>query len=195
MQAKIWLIRHGETEWSRTGQHTGRTDIPLTPEGRTIAKRLASALVGQSFAHVFSSPLRRARETCELAGLGEKAQLRDALMEWDYGEYEGKTTPDIKKTNPTWSLWQDGAPGGESPEAIGRRVDGVVAELRGLEGNVAVFAHGHLLRVLASRWLDLPVEAGRLLALGTASISKLGYERSERVLHLWNSDAHLGEAG
>jgi probable phosphoglycerate mutase len=194
MQAKIWLVRHGETEWSRTGQHTGRTDIPLTEGGRVIARRLASALVGQTFAHVLSSPLKRARETCELAGLGRVVQLRDALMEWDYGDFEGKTTPEIQVAHPTWSLWRDGAPGGESPDTIGQRVDGFIQELAGLEGNVAVFAHGHLLRVLASRWVGLPVSSGRLLALGTASISKLGYERAERVLHLWNSDAHLAEA-
>jgi len=191
MESKIWLIRHGETAWSRTGQHTGRTDIPLTDQGRVIAARLASALAGHSFAHVLSSPLQRARATCELAGLGGAVKLRDSLMEWDYGDFEGKTTPEIRATHPSWSLWRDGAPGGESVEAMGRRVDGVVEELRTLEGDVAVFAHGHLLRVLAARWLGLPVDAGRLLALGTASISKLGYERTERVLHLWNSDAHL----
>jgi broad specificity phosphatase PhoE len=199
MQAKIWLVRHGETTWSKTGQHTGRTDIPLTEEGRVIAARLASALAGRSFAHVLSSPLRRARETCELAGLGASMQLRDGLMEWDYGEFEGKTTPEILAKTPTWSLWRDGAPGGESPEAIGKRVDGVVDELARLAfqeprgGDVAVFAHGHVLRVLAARWLGLPVDGGRLLALATATISKLGYERTERVLHLWNSDSHLSD--
>jgi broad specificity phosphatase PhoE len=193
MQAMIWLVRHGETEWSRTGKHTGRTDIPLTEEGRVIARRLASALIGQSFTRVLSSPLLRARETCELAGLGATVQLRDSLMEWDYGQFEGKTTPEIHHTHPGWSLWRDGAPAGESIEQMRRRVDAVVDELHALEGNVAVFAHGHLLRVLASRWVGLPVDAGRLFALGTASISKLGYERTERVLQLWNSDAHLGE--
>jgi broad specificity phosphatase PhoE len=191
MKETIWLVRHGETEWSRTGQHTGRTDIPLTEAGRAMARKVAGALAGQSFSHVLSSPLGRARETCELAGLGGAVQLRDALMEWDYGAYEGKTTPEIRATRPGWSLWRDGVPGGESPPAISARVDGVIDELAKLQGNVAVFAHGHVLRCLTARWLGLPVDFGRRLPLETASVSKLGFEQDERALLLWNGVAHL----
>jgi len=190
MHPKIWLVRHGETAWSKTGQHTGRTDIPLTDEGRVVASRLASALQGEPFRHVFSSPLERAKETCQLAGLGGVVKLRDELMEWDYGDYEGKTSAEIKAKRPDWSLWRDGCPGGESPEDIVGRVDRFIAEVDALDGEIAVFAHGHLLRTLAVRWLRLPVDAGALLALSTATISKLG---NERVLCLWNSDAHLME--
>jgi broad specificity phosphatase PhoE len=191
MKATIWLVRHGETEWSRSGQHTGRTDIPLTEAGRAMAKKVAGPLAGQRFSHVFSSPLGRARETCELAGLGGEVELRDALMEWDYGAYEGKTTSEIRATRPGWSLWRDGVPGGESPQAISARVDGVIEELEKLEGNVAVFAHGHVLRCLTARWLELAVDFGRRLPLETASLGKLGFEQDERALLLWNSVAHL----
>jgi probable phosphoglycerate mutase len=191
MVAKVWLIRHGETAWSRTGRHTGRTDIPLTDDARAVTARLAGALTGQSFARVLSSPLVRARATADLAGLGAVAEVDDDLMEWDYGKYEGLTTNEIRAENPTWSLWRDGAPGGESPAAISTRADRVVKRLRAQEGIVAVFAHGHFLRVLAARWLDLGVDAGRLFALSTATISKLGYEREQPVVIDWNCDAHL----
>ena len=182
----VVLVRHGETEWSATGRHTGRTDVPLTEEGRRQARALGACLEAWSFALVLTSPLQRASETCRLAGLGEGAEPREDLMEWDYGEYEGRTTADIRSGRPGWTLWMDGVPGGETAEQVGRRADRVIAEARAAAGDVALFAHGHILRVLAARWLDLPPDRGRSLALETATISELGYERETPVIARWN---------
>jgi probable phosphoglycerate mutase len=188
---EVVLVRHGETEWSRSGRHTGRTDVPLTDLGRHQAELLGRRLQGRSFALVLTSPLGRARETCRLAGLGEGALLRDELREWDYGEYEGITTPEIRSRRPDWFLWRDGCPGGETAAEVGARADRVVAELRAAGGDCAVFGHGHMLRVLAARWLGLPPGEGRLLGLSTATLSVLGYERETPVLWLWNEASHL----
>jgi probable phosphoglycerate mutase len=185
--AELVLVRHGQTEWSRTGRHTGRTDVPLTGEGRRLASRLAASLAGRRFARVLTSPLSRAADTCRLAGLGEGAQAREELLEWDYGEYEGLTTPEIRERRPGWSLWRDGAPGGESPALVGARADRLLADLRGLPGDAALFAHGHVLRVIAARWLGLEPADGALLALSTATVSVLGWERETAVLRLWNA--------
>jgi broad specificity phosphatase PhoE len=184
--AKVVLVRHGETEWSRTGKHTGRTDVPLTDRGEEQAAGLADALRGRAFELVLTSPLSRAAETARLAGVGEAAQTRDELREWDYGAYEGRTTPDIRDERARWSLWRDGVPGGESATEVGARADRVIAELRALTGDALVFAHGHLLRVLAARWLGLEPTEGRLLALDPATISVLGYERETSVIRVWN---------
>jgi broad specificity phosphatase PhoE len=186
---EIVLARHGETEWSRDGRHTGRTDIPLTEEGRRQARLLGEALREWSFGRVLSSPLERAVDTCRLAGLGEAMETTDDLLEWDYGEYEGISTPEIRERRPDWYLWRDGCPGGERPEDVGRRVDRVIAEIADSAEDVALFAHGHLLRVLAARWLGLGPEAGALLALDTATLSVLGYERETRVVRRWNAPA------
>jgi broad specificity phosphatase PhoE len=182
---EIVLVRHGETEWSRDGRHTGRTDLPLTENGRRQAELLRGALAEWGFTQVLSSPLQRALETCRLAGLGDSAQTTDDLREWDYGEYEGITTAQIRESRPDWYLWRDGCPGGEQAADVGRRVDRVIASLG--EGDVALFAHGHVLRVLAARWIGLEPEAGALLALGTGTLSVLGYERETRVVTRWNS--------
>jgi broad specificity phosphatase PhoE len=183
---RVVLIRHGETEWSAAGRHTGRTDVPLTDEGRRQAEALGVCLKGWRFALVLSSPRRRAVDTCRLAGLGEMAQVWDDLMEWDYGDYEGRTTLEIRSERPGWTLWSHGVPGGESVEQVGARADGVLAEARQAGGDVALFSHGHLLRVLAARWIDLPADRGRNLALATATVSVLGYERETPVIVLWN---------
>jgi broad specificity phosphatase PhoE len=184
---EIMLVRHGETEWTRTRQHTGRkADIALTEEGRRQARLVGEALGGRQFGLVLTSPLRRARETCELAGFGDVAQVREELAEWDYGEYEGRTTAEIRAERPDWSLWRDGAPGGETPEDAGRRADAVVQELRVAGVDALVFGHGHQLRVLAARWLGLPPADGRLFVLGTSSISILGYERETPAMLRWN---------
>jgi broad specificity phosphatase PhoE len=185
MAREIWLVRHGETEWSKSGAHTGRTDIPLTENGRQQAAELGRYLAGRRFSAVLSSPLRRARETCELAGLGQFETIAD-LQEWDYGDYEGRTTAEIRRERPDWSLWNDGSPNGESIEQAGVRADRVIDRLLPVEGDVALFAHGHILRILAARWMGQPPAEGRSLALGTASLSTLGYEREARVLLLWN---------
>jgi broad specificity phosphatase PhoE len=185
----VVLVRHGETEWSRTGKHTGRTDVDLTDRGREQARALGEALRGRRFALVLTSPLARALETCRIAGLGDSAQLRDELMEWDYGEYEGRTTPEIREERPGWTLWRDGVPGGETPADVGVRADRVIAELRSADGDVAVFAHAHLLRVLAARWIDLDPSAGGRFALDTASVSILGHHRETAVIQLWNDES------
>jgi broad specificity phosphatase PhoE len=184
---EIVLVRHGETEWSRDWRHTGRTDIPLTEAGREQAEVLREPLSEWSFARVYSSPLSRALETCRLAGLGDRAELTEALLEWDYGEYEGITTKEIRETRPDWFLWRDGCPGGETADEVGARVDALIAGLKGVEGDVALFAHGHILRVLAARWLRLPPQDGKLLALSTATLSVLGYERETEVIRRWNA--------
>ena len=180
------LVRHGETEWSRSGRHTGRTDIPLTDHGRAQARAVGDALRGREFALVLTSPLARAAETCRLAGLGAQAGERDELLEWDYGAYEGRTTAEIREERPGWSLFRDGVPEGESVAEVGARADHVVAEVRFAGVDAVLFAHGHLLRVLTARWLGLEPEAGRLFALDAGTISVLGYERETPVLRLWN---------
>lgn len=185
---EIVLVRHGETEWSRTGQHTGVTDIPLTPAGRHQAELLGARLQAWRFVRVLSSPLQRALESCRLAGLGEAVEVVPSLSEWDYGRYEGRTTADIRGEWPGWSLWRHGAPGGEQPDEVGTRVDPIVAELRESPGDVAVFAHGHILRVLTARWLGLAPGEGRLFALATATLCVLGYEREVAVVIRWNQD-------
>jgi broad specificity phosphatase PhoE len=184
---EIVLVRHGETEWSRDLRHTGRTDIPLTDTGRERARMLRAALAEWNYLRVDTSPLSRALETCRLAGLGERARVTDALLEWDYGDYEGITTKEIREGRPDWSLWRDGCPGGETAEDVGARVDPLVAELKSAEGDVALFAHGHVLRVLTARWLGLPPQGGRLFALSTATLSVLGYERETAVIRRWNA--------
>ena len=184
---EIVLVRHGETEWSRDMRHTGRSEIPLTDAGREQATVLRDALGEWSFERVISSPLGRATETCRLAGLVERAELDDSLLEWDYGDYEGITTATIREDRPGWFLWRDGCPGGESAAEVGARVDPLVERLKGSEETVALFAHGHLLRVLAARWLGLEPESGALLALSTATLSVLGWEREIAVVRRWNA--------
>ena len=186
MADNVVLVRHGETEWSRDGRHTGRTDIPLTEEGRRQAAELTATLGARPFALVLSSPLQRALETCRLAGYGARALVRPELMEWDYGRYEGRTSRQIVAENPGWSLWRDGGPDGETPADVGRRVDRVIAEVRRVAGDVLIFAHGHVLRVLAARWLGEPPGGGRHYALQTAALSVLGYEHEDPVISRWN---------
>ncbi len=182
----IWLVRHGETEWSRLGRHTGRTDLPMTAEGERQAMALGAYLGGRPFALVLTSPLRRARETCQLAGYGGIARNTDDLLEWDYGAYEGRLTVDIRGEVPGWTIWTGAVPGGETADAVGARARRVLAEAERAEGDVALFAHGHVLRVLAACWLGLPPSSGQLFALGTASCCVLGHELDARVLRLWN---------
>jgi len=189
---EVVLARHGETEWSLSGKHTGRTDVPLTENGIAHAQALGRRLAGRRFAAVFTSPMSRAAETCRLAGLGEGAEVRHELLEWDYGEYEGVTTAEIRERRPGWLLWRDGCPGGETADQVGARVDRLVEEARAIESDVALFAHGHVLRVLAARWVGLPPQAGGLLYLSTATLSALGYEREVPVIRLWNDGSHLG---
>ena len=183
---QIVLVRHGETEWSAAGLHTSRTDVPLTEEGRRQAGVVGACLRDWRFALVLTSPLQRAAETCRLAGLGDVAEIRPDLMEWDYGEYEGRTTHEIRTEWPGWTLWSDGVPGGEGAEHVAARADRIVAEARRAGGDVALFSHGHLLRVLAARWIGLPAQEGRSLALETATISVLGFERETPVIVRWN---------
>ena len=183
---EIVLVRHGETEWSRSGKHTGRTDVPLTELGREQARAVGEALRGRHFALVLTSPLGRALETCRLAGFGDRAEQRDDLMEWDYGAYEGRTTVEIREEHPGWTLWRDGVPEGESIDEVAARVDRVVTKLRSLDGDTLLFAHGHVLRVLTACWLELDAEAGRFFALDPGTISTLGYEREKPVIRLWN---------
>jgi probable phosphoglycerate mutase len=192
---QIWLFRHGETAWSLSGQHTGRTDLPLTAAGRRRAQAIGRRLSGRPFALVLSSPLARALETCRLAGYGDAARLTDDLLEWDYGDYEGRRTADIQKERPGWSLWRDGVPGGETVAEVGERASRVIETARAADGDVALFAHGHVLRVLSACWLGLPPDGGRLFALGTAAVSVLGYERDTRVVVKWNQDSHLVDVG
>jgi broad specificity phosphatase PhoE len=188
---EVVLARHGETEWSLSGQHTGRTDVPLTEKGVGHAKALGRRLAGRSFGAVFTSPMSRASETCRLAGFVDDAQVRDELLEWDYGEYEGVTTAEIREQRPDWLLWRDGCPGGETAAEVGARVDRLIAEVRSVDGDAALFAHGHVLRVLAARWAGLPPERGGALYLSTATLSLLGYEREVPVIRLWNDSSHL----
>ena len=188
---ELWLVRHGETEWTVTGQHTGRTDIPLTALGRRQAAALGRRLAGRTFALVLVSPLTRAMETCRIAGYADVAKPTDDLLEWDYGAYEGRTTPEIRTQVPGWTIWTGNPPDGETLEQVARRASNVIAQAAAAGGDVALFAHGHMLRVLAACWLGLPPDAGRLMALGTASLSVLGYERETRVINTWNQDWHL----
>ncbi len=184
--AELWLVRHGETEWSVSGAHTGRTNIPLTLDGEHRAAAIGRYLGGRSFSLVLSSPLARAIDTCRIAGYGNVAQIEPNLREWDYGAYEGRTTAEIRKTRPGWSVWEHGPEGGETIEQVAERARSVIARAEGARGDVALFAHGHFLRILAACWVQLPPSAGRLLALGTASLSVLGYERETRVISRWN---------
>jgi len=188
---RVVLVRHGETAWSLSGQHTGNTDIPLTEEGERQAERLGTLLGSWHFALVLTSPLARAAETCRLAGAGAGAgaEVTDDLREWDYGGYEGRRTADIREERPGWDLWSDGVPAGETVEDVGRRADRVIERARGAAGDVALFAHGHMLRVLGARWVGLPSVDGRLLALTTASVSVLGWERETAVIERWNETA------
>ncbi len=186
MATEIWLIRHGETAWSKSGAHTGRTDIPLTDEGRRRAKELRGALAGYRFSVVLVSPMQRARETCALAGFGDVAQIDPNLCEWNYGDYEGKSTADIRKQRPNWNLWKDGVVNGETVEQVGVRASAVIARVKPVEGAVALFAHGHILRILTACWLGLPPDAGRLFAFDTGAMSELGFERETQVITRWN---------
>ena len=189
----IYLARHGETEWSLAGRHTGLTDIPLTARGERNARRLADCLLGIAFAKVLASPLKRAARTCELAGFGSVAELDRDLLEWNYGDYEGRTTKEIRVVRPDWDLFRDGCPGGESPAEVGARADRVVARARAVDGNVLLFSSGHFLRVLAARWLGLEPAAGRFFLLGAASLSALGYEHglAEPVIRFWDDTRHV----
>ena len=179
-------MRHGETEWSREGKHTGRTDVPLTEHGREQARAVAAALKGRQFALVLTSPLTRALETCRLAGFGDVAEQREELREWDYGAYEGRKTVEIREELPGWTLWRAGVPEGETIDEVAARVDRLIADLRSVQGDALLFAHGHVLRVLTARWLGLEPQAGALFALDPATISILGYERETSVIRLWN---------
>ena len=181
-QAQLWLVRHGETEWSRSGQHTGRTDIPLTENGEQQAIRIGKTLQDHDFTAVLTSPLLRARETCRLAGFGEHAKVEPNLSEWDYGDYEGKTTNDIRKSQPGWSLWKDGVLGGETIAQVAARAQAVIDEVAASDGDVLLFGHGHILRILMCCWVGLPPEDGRLFALATGTVSTLGYEHETRVI-------------
>ena len=191
--AEILLARHGETEWSVSGQHTGLTDVPLTETGRRQAEALGVRLRDRRLEAVFTSPLSRASETCRLAGLGDRCAEHRDLLEWDYGEYEGKTTPEVRETLPGWTVWTHPTPGAETAAQVGARVDRVIEELADVAGDVALFAHGHVLRVFGARWIGLPPESGALLALNTATLSILGWERERRVIRLWNDSSHLPE--
>jgi len=186
MSLTIWLIRHGQTAWTLSGAHTGSTDLPLTEAGRENAMAVGRWLAGRKFAMVLTSPLSRARETCRLAGYGDAAQVDPNLSEWNYGDYEGRTTADIRKERPDWFLWRDGPLNGETVEQVGTRAEEVIARASGAGGDVALFAHGHLLRILTARWLGLPPDCGRLFALATATVSTLGFERETHVISQWN---------
>jgi len=192
---EIYLARHGETAWSLTGQHTGLTDLPLTERGERNARRLGERLANMKFERVFTSPLVRAARTCELAGFGNVAKVNPDLVEWNYGQYEGRRTEEIHSVRPDWQLFRDGCPGGEMPDQVGVRADLVLNQVRGIKGHVLVFSSGHFLRVLAARWLGLEPAAGRFFALDTASLSAAGYENnlSRPVIRLWNDTRHVGE--
>jgi broad specificity phosphatase PhoE len=189
----VYLARHGETAWSLSGQHTGLTDLPLTEHGEQNARSLGQRLKGMVFAVVFTSPLQRASRTCELAGFGDRAEVDRDLVEWNYGQYEGRRTAEIHQERPDWQLFRDGCPGGESPAQVGERADRVIERVRAIEGDVLLFSSGHFLRVLAARWLGLEPAAGTFFLLSTASLSAVGYEhnRSEPVIRLWNSTRHV----
>jgi probable phosphoglycerate mutase len=189
----IYLARHGETAWSASGQHTGRTDLPLTERGEENARLLGERLAPLFFEHVFTSPRIRARRTCELAGFGKLAVVDNDLAEWDYGEYEGKRTAEIRAARPDWDVFRDGCPGGESVAQITARADRVIARWRAIDANILVFSSGHILRAIGARWIGLETALGRNLLLGTATVSILGYDhnRDEPAVRLWNDDSHL----
>ncbi|MGZ4166403.1 MAG: histidine phosphatase family protein [Solirubrobacteraceae bacterium] len=187
MADQIFIARHGATEWSQSGRHTSRTDLSLLDVGREQASELGDKLAGVHFALVLCSPLRRARETCGLAGFGDVAEIDDDLREWDYGEYEGLTTPQIRETTPSWWLWRDGCPGGETPAEIRARVDRVLARFASVDGNALAFAHGHVLRVLTARWLEMEVAAGARFKLEAGSLGILGHERDTQVIERWSA--------
>jgi broad specificity phosphatase PhoE len=186
----IVLVRHGETEWSASGKHTSVTDVPLLAAGRRDAELLRERLAARSFALVLTSPRARARATAELAGFGDVAEVDEDLVEVDYGEYEGLTTPEIRASREGWSVWEHGSPGGETVEDVGRRADRVIERTRAADGDTLVFAHGHLLRILAARWLGQPAGFGGQLLLSTGSVSELGFERERRAIALWNDTSH-----
>jgi probable phosphoglycerate mutase len=190
---QLWLIRHGETAWSLSGQHTGRTDVPLTPHGVEQARLLAGRLANKQFSLVLTSPLQRARETCRLAGQLRDARVEEDLMEWDYGAYEGRTAAQIQMEVPGWTIWKQPPPLGETPEQVGARADRVIARASSAAGDVALFGHGHILRILAARWLRLPAISGRHFALDTASLSFLGHEHDEPAIRGWNESYRLQE--
>lgn len=195
---QVVLIRHAQTAWSLTGQHTGTTDLPLTDDGRELTRHLRDRLAGEHFDRVLTSPLQRAAETCRIAGFAERAERNDDLVEWDYGDHDGRTTAEIRSDDPGWDLWSDGAPGGESPDQMSARMDRVVQELLATcesGGDALVFAHGHSLTALTVRWLGLPIGHGRHLRLGTGAVSRLGWKREVRVLQLWNDRSHLPDGG
>ncbi len=192
-ERQIWLVRHGETEWTRSGRHTGRSDIPLTDAGRQQAEALAQRLAGHRFALVLTSPRSRAAETARLAGFGDTAVVDHDLREWDYGAFEGRTTAEIRVEIPDWSIWTGPWRGGETLDDVAARADRVIERCldQNVEGDVLLFAHGHFLRILAARWLGLPASAGRSFALGTATVGVLGWERQTRVIETWNEACHL----
>ena len=190
---EIWLFRHGETEWSKTLQHTGRTDIPLTKAGEDRARAVGRRLKGRPFDLVLSSPLGRATETCRLAGYSDQMQLDDDLVEWDYGDYEGRRTVDIRKERPGWLIWNEGPLNGETADQVGERADRVIERALAVGGDVALFSHGHFLRILTARWLDLPARIGQKFLLGTAAVCVLGYEHDYHVIVRWNQNSHLVE--
>jgi broad specificity phosphatase PhoE len=191
----VYLARHGETAWSLSGQHTGSTDIPLTERGERNALRLGKRLAGLSFAKVFTSPLQRASRTCQLAGFGAVAEADPNLIEWNYGDYEGRRTAEIHAGRPDWQLFHDGCPGGESPAQVGARADDVISRVRPIKGDVLIFSSGHFLRVFAARWLELEPSVGKCFALSTGSLSVLGYENNllQPAVRLWNDTGHLDE--
>jgi probable phosphoglycerate mutase len=193
MLARLYFIRHGETAWPLSGRHTGLTDIPLNPQGEHDARELAERLSAVKLSHVFTSPLQRARRTCELAGLDEAVEIEPDLVEWDYGDYEGQFSADIRKTRPGWNLFRDGGPRGESPTQVSERADRVITRVRRLEGDIAIFSHGQFGRVLAARWIGLPVGQAQHFVLGTASVSILGYEHNladHSAIVRWNAGAN-----
>ena len=189
MSRQLWLLRHGATEWALNGRHTGSTDLPLLPEGEAEARALGPVLSQQTFAAVFSSPLQRAQRTCELAGLGDQMQICDDIIEWNYGDYEGITTATIRETVPDWTVWSHGCPKGENAQQVEVRCANAISTALAVpgEGDVALFAHGHILRALAGTWLGLGAAGGQLLRLGTASVSILGWERETRAIQRWNA--------
>ena len=186
MNLQLWLIRHGETEWSLSGAHTSRTDIPLTARGEQRAEKIRDYLAHRKFSLVLTSPLQRARETCRIAGYSDVAQIEENLREWDYGIFEGRTTADIRKDQPDWSIWDSPVPEGEPVEHVAARAQKVIDRALQAGGDVALFAHAHILRILAATWLGLEPRGGRLFALGTGSVSTLGFERETRVISTWN---------
>jgi broad specificity phosphatase PhoE len=192
IKERLWLVRHGDTEWSLSGRHTGRTDLPLTPDGERHAAEASKLLASRRFSLVLTSPLRRAMDTCRLAGFEDVAQIDANLLEWDYGEYEGRTSAQIQADRPGWSLWRDGFPGGESLAQVAARAQAVIDRVLNTPGDALLFAHGHILRVLISSWLGLPPDAARLFALGTAAVTTLGYEHTQTALVRFNDGMSQG---